>query len=187
MNLIDKDDPEFGWQNFLKQYIDPILRPVDVTTGWTIAIPYVGESKIINWMPDEQETLKIVDAVLENVRVAFIEKDPDRFSQVLGQVISSEQVKTLQKELAKLFSPNVSGGGASSVQAFSDMQINVMRELDNPDGFSATISGSANISAKHWGHIDARQFQFQLLLDLVEVDQQWRLADLTVVDMKQAN
>jgi hypothetical protein len=186
MNLIDKDDPEFGWQNFLKKYSDPVLHAVDVDTGWSITIPYLGETKIINWMPDEQEALEIVDAVLENVRVAFIEKDPDSFALVLGRVISSEQDRTLQKELAKLFSPNVTGGGASSVQAFSDMQINGMRELDEPDGFSATISGSASINAKHWGHIDARQFQFQLLLDLIEVDQQWRLADLTVIDIKVA-
>jgi hypothetical protein len=186
MNLIDKDDPEFGWQNFLKKYSDPVLHAVDVDTGWSITIPYLGETKIINWMPDEQEALEIVDAVLENVRVAFIEKDPDSFALVLGRVISSEQDRTLQKELAKLFSPNVTGGGASSVQAFSDMQINGLRELDEPDGFSATISGSASINAKHWGHIDARQFQFQLLLDLIEVDQQWRLADLTVIDIKVA-
>ncbi len=186
MSLIDQDDPEFGWQNFLKQYSDPVLHPVDVNTGWSITIPYLGETTIINWMPDEQEALGIVDAVLENVRVAFIEKDPDRFTQVLGRVISSEQAAALQNELAKLFSPNVIGGGASSVQAFSDMQINGIRELDDPDGFSATISGSASIRAKHWGHIDARQFQFQLLLDLIEVDQQWRLADLTVIDIKRA-
>ncbi|TDJ29723.1 MAG: hypothetical protein E2O57_02435 [Gammaproteobacteria bacterium] len=186
MSLIDADDPEFGWQNFLKKYSDPVLHPVDVDTGWSITIPYLGETKIINWMPDEQEALKIVNAVLENVRVAFIEKDPARFSRVLGQVISSEQAKTLRKELAKLFSPRVSGGGSSSVQAFSDMQINGMRELGAPDGFSATISGSVSINAKHWGHIDARQFQFQLLLDLIEVEQQWRLADLTVIDIKVA-
>lgn len=186
MSLIDKDDPEFGWQNFLKQYSDPVLHPVDVNTGWSITIPYLGETKIVSWLPEEQEALDIVNAVLENVRVAFIEKDPARFSLVLGQVISSEQVGVLQKELAKLFSPNVTGGGTSSVQAFSDMQINGMRELDDPDGFIATISGSASISAKHWGHIDQRQFQFQLLVDLIEVDQQWRLADLTVVDIKRA-
>ena len=186
MSLIDADDPEFGWQNFLKKYSDPVLHPVDVNTGWSITIPYLGATKIINWLPDEQEALKIIDAVLENVRVAFIEKDPDMFSLVLGQVISSEQSKALQKELAKLFSPNVTGGGASSVQAFSDMQIIGMRELDDPDGFSATISGSARIRARHWGHIDQRQFQFHLLLDLVEVGQQWRLADLTVIDIKVA-
>jgi len=186
MNLIDKDDPEFGWQNFLKKYSDPVISPVEVETGWSLSIPLVGNAKLINWMPEEQEALKIVGAVLENVRVAFIEKDPDRFSQVFGQVISSEQARALQRELAKLFSPNVTGGGASSVQAFSDMQINGMRELDNPDGFSATISGAATISAKHWGHIDQRQFQFQLLLDLIEIDNQWRLSELTVVDIKQA-
>ena len=186
MNLIDKDDPEFGWQNFLKLYSDPVIHPVDVNTGWSITLPYLGETKVVNWLPEEQEALNIVNAVLENVRVAFVEKDPPRFSQVLGEVISTEQDGTLQKELAKLFSPNVTGGGASSVESFSNMQINSMRELDDPDGFSATISGSAIISAMHWGHIDQRQFQFQLLLDLIEVDNQWRLADLTVVDIKQA-
>ena len=186
MNLIDEDDPEFGWQNFLKKYTDPVLHPVDVDSGWSFTIPFVGDTKIINWMPEEQEALKIVDAVLENVRVAFIEKDPARFAQVLGQVVDTEQPGALQKELAKLFSPNVTGGGASSVQEFSDMQISGMRELDDQDGFSATISGSASISARHWGHVDQRQFRFQLLLDLIEIDRQWRLADLTVVDIKQA-
>ena len=34
--------------------------------------------------------------------------------------------------------------------------------------------------------IRGKQFQFQLLLDLIEVDQQWRLADLTVIDIKRA-
>jgi len=61
-----------------------------------------------------------------------------------------------------------------------------MRELENPDGFSATISGSAIISAKHWGHIDLRKIKFQVLLDLIEVDKQWRIADLTVIDIKES-
>jgi len=186
MSFIDKDYSDFGWQNFLKKYTDPVIHAVDVTTGWSVSIPYLGDTKIINWMPEQQEALEIVEAVLENVRVAFIEKDPHRFSLVLGQVISSEQESLLQKELAKVFSPNVTGGGASSVHRFSDLKIEGMRELDSPDGFSATVSGMADITAKHWGHIDARQFQFQLLLDLVEFERQWRLADLTLIDMKQA-
>ncbi len=41
MSLIDEDDPEFGWQNFLKKYTDPELYPVDVNTGWSFTIPFV--------------------------------------------------------------------------------------------------------------------------------------------------
>jgi len=190
MSLIDKDDPEFGWQNFLKKYSDAVIVPVEVDTGWNINIPYVGKTKLVNQMPDQEQALNIVGGVFENVRIAFIEKRPENFSRELARVstavIASDQAAILNKELAKLFSPNVTGGGVSSVQSFDELHVSNIRELADPDGFSVNINGSAAISAKHWGHIDQRQFQFQLLLDLVEVNKQWRLADLTVIDIKEA-
>jgi len=82
-------------------------------------------------------------------------------------------------------SPKVTGGAVGAVQVFNDVQIVNIRELNNPDGFSATISGSANISAKHWGHVDRRLVKYQALLDLIEVNKQWRLADLTVIDIRE--
>ena len=185
-HLIDADDPEFGWQNFLKKYSDPVIRPVDVKTGWSISIPFFGDARIVNWIPDEQEAPQIISDVFENIRAAFIEKVPASLSRALAEVASSNQADALQKELAKLFSPRVvGGGGTSSVQSFYDMKINNIRELENPDGFSATVSGSADISAQHWGHTDRRQLHFQLLIDLIEVNRQWRLADLTVIDIKE--
>lgn len=183
-SFIDKNDPEFGWQNFLKKYSEPVIRPVVVKTGWNINIPYVGEMKIINQMPDQQQALSIIAGVLENLRAAFIEKDPAKLSHVLNDVVSTNESKPLQKELAKLFSPKVTGGAVGAILKFNDTQIVTMRELENPDGFSATISGTAMISAKHWGHVDQRQINFQLLLDLIEVNDQWQLADLTVIDIK---
>ena len=190
MNLIDKDDPEFGWQNFLKKYSDAVLAPVDVDTGWSINIPYLGKTKIVNQLPDKQQALSIVSGTLDNVRVAFIEKKPDNLSRVIGEIISADETTllradTLKNELAKLFAPKVTGGSIGAVQAFKDLQIINVRKTDKPEGFSATIGGSANISAKHWGHVDQRQIDFQLLLDLVEDDSQWRLADLTVINIKE--
>ncbi len=185
-SLIDKDDPEFGWQNFLKKYSEPVMRPLDVKTGWSINIPFIGETKIFNQMPDQQQALTIVGDVLENVRIAFIEKEPGNFSRELGKVISSKQTDVTKNELAKLFSPKVTGGAVGAVQVFNERQIVNMQKLNDPDGFSATVSGSANISAKHWGHVDRRLVKFQVLLDLIEVNNQWRLADLTVIDIKEA-
>ena len=184
-NLIDKDDPVFGWQNFLKKYKEPVMQPVSVKTGLSVDIPYLGEKKIFNQIPDQKQALNIVGSVLENIRIAFIEKEPNHFSRALRKVFSQQNSKFLVKELAKIFAPKVTGGAVGSVQVFNDLKIINMRELDNPYGFSATISGSANISAKHWGHIDQRQIKFQLLLDLTEENEQWRLADLTVIDIKE--
>ncbi len=163
------------------------MHPVEVKTGWSISIPFVGDTKIISWMPDDQQAPQIIGDVFENIRAVFIEKAPASLSRALAEVIGSNQAGALQKELAKLFSPRVAGaGGTSSVQAFYDIKINSMRELDNPDGFGATISGIADISANHWGHTDRRQLHFQLLIDLIETNRQWRLADLTVIDLKEA-
>jgi len=184
-NLIVKDDPGFGWQNFLKTYEEPVISPVNVETGWSISIPYIGKTKLFYQLPDQQQALSIVEDVLENVRIAFIEKEPGNLSRVLGEVVSTNQTNVLQKELGKLFSPKVTGGAVGAVQVFNEMQIVTMRELDEPDGFSATINGAANIRAQHWGHVDQRQIEFQALLDLVEEGNQWKLADLTVIDLKE--
>ncbi len=125
--------------------------------------------------------------MLENARIAFIEKDPENILRVLGEVTDTDEPTLLNKELAKLFSPEVSGGAVGEVQVFNDMNIENIRRLDSPESFSTTISGSASISAKHWGHIDLRQVKFQLLLDLIEVNNEWQLADLTVIDLKEQN
>ena len=87
--------------------------------------------------------------------------------------------------MGKLFSPTVTGGAVGAVQDYNELQIVSLRELNNSDGFCATVSGSAYISAQHWGHTDRRLVKFQLLLDLIEENKQWRLADLTVVDIKE--
>jgi hypothetical protein len=184
-SFVEKNDAEFGWQNFLKKYSDPVIRPVVIETGWNIDIPYVGKKKIFKQLPDEQQTLSIVDGVLENLRITYFEKEPGKLSHVLSEVVSSDDAEVLQKELAKLFAPKVTGGAVGAVQAFGDIQIINMRELDEPDGFSSTISGSASISAQHWGHVDQREVRFQILFDLVEDNNQWRLADLTVIDIKE--
>ena len=183
--LITKDDPAFGWQNFLKKYKEPVIIPVVVETGWVIDVPYFGKKKILDQMPEKSQAQSIVDGVLENSRVAFIEKEPESLLRVLAEVVSSDNAESLQKELAKLFSPKVTGGAVGAVQVFKDIKIVNIRQLDKPQSFSATVSGSATINAKHWGHIDQRQVNFQLLLDLVEVENQWRLAELTVIDIKE--
>jgi hypothetical protein len=183
--LITKDDPVFGWENFLKKYSEPVIKPVAVETGWNINIPYFGRKKIINRLPDQPQALSIANGVLENVRVAFIEKEPDNILRVLGEVVNTDEPTLLKNELAKLFSPEVSGGAVGEVQVFNDLNIENIRQLDKPESFSTTISGSANISARHWGHIDLRQVRFQLLLDMIETNDQWRLSNLTVIDIKE--
>ena len=148
-------------------------------------MPYFGEKKILHRLPEPDQAITIVGGLFDNVRVAFIEKEPANFSRVLGDTVSSGQAELIKDELAKLFAPEVTGGTVGAVDAFEDLQVTGIQELTDRHGFSTTVSGAATISARHWGHTDRRNLKFQVLLDIVGDDDKWRLADLTVVDLKE--
>ena len=182
--FISQGEPVVDWQNLLKKYHEPVMRSLEATTGWRVTLPFIGEKILFNRLPDEEQAYVIVSDILENLRIAYLEKNPDLFSTQVGKVTAGNELEMLSTELSKLFAPAMKRGGIGAVKSFGDIEINEIRALENTDGFSATITGSAVIQAMHWGHADQLQVQFQLLLDLVEIDNQWRLADVTVIDLK---
>ena len=184
-DYIFQDESEFGWKNLLKQYNEPEMRPLDVTTGWRIELPFIGEKTLFSRPPDEQQAAAIISDVFENLRIAYIEKNPPALSQALDSVIEKNQTDSLTAELSKLFAPAMRRGGVGAVESFGDLEIDAIQPLDDPDGFRATVTGSATIQAMHWGHTDQQQLQFQMLLDLVDINNQWQLFDLTVIDLKE--
>ncbi|MBE9564034.1 MAG: hypothetical protein IMF17_02235 [Proteobacteria bacterium] len=184
--FVVQDDPVFSWNNHLKQYQEPVMNPVEINTGWRITLPYFGQWKLLNQLPDEQQTQMIVSNVFENIRVAFIEKKPGQLSSALSKLVAPDQVDPLTRELSKLFAPAIKRGGTGSVKTFGELQIKEVRGLEDPDGFSTTLSGSAIIHAMHWGHTDQLKLDFELLLDLVEAGEQWQLSELTIVNLKES-
>lgn len=183
--FVDIEDPVFSWKNVLKSYQEPVLRPPEVTTGWRFDLPWIGPTTLFSQLPDEQQAQQIIADFLENLRIAYLEKNPPKFINALDQLTAKDKTKMLAPELSKLFAPPMRRGGVGALKEFGDIEISQLRELEDPDGFSATLTGTALAHAMHWGHTDRLQLQFQLLVDLVEIDNQWRLADLTIVDLKE--
>lgn len=183
--FIYQEDPVFGWKNLLKTYEEPDIRPLDVTTGWRFNIPYLGEITLFRQTPDEQQAQKIVSDTLENLRIAWIEKSSQALSFELQKVFTKTNSEELITELSSLYAPTMKRGGVGEVKEFGDLKISEIRTLGEPYGFSATITGTAIIQAMHWGHTDLMKLQYQLLLDLIEEDSQWRLANLTVIGLKE--
>lgn len=182
--FVDREDPVFGWNNSLKTYREPVMRTLEVTSGWRFDLPWIGPTTLYSHLPDQQQARQIVADLLENLRIAYLEKNPVKFSTALTPLTAEERLEVLIPELSKLFAPPMRRGGAGAAAEFGDIAISQLRELENPDGFSATLTGTMLAQAMHWGHTDRLQLQFQLLVDLVEIDDQWRLADLTIVDLK---
>lgn len=183
--FIYPEDPIFSWDNLLKTYEEPALRPLDMTTGWRFDLPLIGETTLFKRTPDKPQAQTIISGMLENLRIAYVEKNPSAFAHIIEEIILDPS-GTLVTELSKLYAPPMKRGGVGEVKEFGDLDINEIRTLENPDGFSATMTGYAVIQAMHWGHTDQMQLQFQLLLDLVEQDNQWRLNDMTVIDLKES-
>ena len=186
-NFIDPEAPVIRWQNFLKQYREPEPVPVQVPTGWNVDLPYVGNLRVWNRSPDAAQATAIVSGVLANLQAAFIEVQPGNLERRIDELTAAQDAEALGNELARLFAPTVRGDGKGAVFEFQDLQVEITRELDTANGFSATVAGTADIRAQHWGHQDQRIVQFQLLLDLVEPDGDWQLVDATVIDLKQVN
>jgi hypothetical protein len=182
--FISQDDPVIDWQNQLKKYHEPVMRSQEATTGWRITLPFIGQKTFFNRVPNEQQAMVIVGDVLENLRVAYLEKNPAASPRQLEKILTKDHADALATELSKLFAPAMKRGGVGEVKSFADLTIKDIQPISEQDGFRAITTGSAIIQAMHWGHTDQLQVQFQLLLDLVEVDNQWRLTDVTVIDLK---
>jgi len=182
--FISQDEPVVDWQNQLKQYHEPVMRSLEATTGWRITFPFIGQKTLVSQPPNEQQAMVIVGDVLENLRIAYLEKNPAASPRQLEKTLSKDHAGTLAIELSKLFAPAMKRGGVGEVKSFADITIKDIQPISDQDGFRAITTGSAVIQAMHWGHTDQLQVQFQLLLDLIEVDNQWHLADVTVMDLK---
>jgi hypothetical protein len=183
--FVDIEDPVFSWKNVLKSYQEPALQAVKVTTGWRFDLPLIGHTTLFRALPDNEQTQAIIADLLENIRIAYLEKNPPKLTAALEQLTAVERTQALAVELSKLFAPAMRRGGQGAVEEFDDIKIENIRELDKQDGFSATLTGSAMAKAMHWGHTDRLPLQFQMLVDLVEEGDHWRLADLTVIDLKE--
>ena len=183
---ISKEDPEFGWKNQLKTYEEPTAHSLDVSTGLHLNIPFFGKTTLFIQLPDEQQAGEIISGLLENLRIVYIEQEPAAFASALEAMTAQNPPEMLASELSKLFATAMKRGGTGTVKKFGEIKVDEIRELEDPNGFRATVSGAVLVQAMHWGHTDRLQLEFQLLLDLVEVENQWRLSDLTMINLKES-
>ena len=138
-------------------------------------------------LPTSSAANNIVAGLLVNSSRAFLEKNPDTFKQVLSNIVDDDNLNEIADELGRAFAVQVSGGGVASVQSFVDLELDEISPSDNTDGFRTLGSWTANVNARHWGHIDQRIIRFRALMEVDKVNDAWKLSGLTIVDLKTLN
>lgn len=135
--------------------------------------------------PDEVAAAQILSGVLANVSHAYLEKDPQALQQALQVVVTAEALGDVEKELDRALAIRVAGGGIARVDAVEDVVLKDVVALEGRPGFRALAEWTAKASAGHWGHAHRRTIRFRALVELVDVEGNWKLAGITVTDAKQ--
>jgi len=137
--------------------------------------------------PDGDLSAKIVTGVLNNVNIAYLEKNPAALRQALGVVVASDTLPDVESELGRGFAINVAGGGIARIDAIENLVLKELTTLERRTGFRALAEWTAKASAGHWGHAHRRTIRFRALVEFVEKNDTWKLAEITIVDTRQQN
>ena len=129
----------------------------------------------------------IVAGFLANSSFAFLEKNPDTFNLALAVIVENSKQDEIADELRRAFAVQVAGGGVASVQELLDLTLDEITPLEHMDGFRTLVNWTANVNARHWGHVDQRTIRFRALMEMGKIDGIWKLTGLTIVDLKALN
>ena len=183
-SFVTADDPRIEWQNFLKNYQEPMVRAIST-----------GSEGFLNWetlrlallgTPDQETAVRIVGGILENAAVAFLERDPEALDAALLHIVSNEGLADVRMELAGAFAVPTTGGGVASVESIRALELTDITELSSAEGFSVLAGWTETAVGHHWGHVDNRSLRFRALMDIVRDDDCWKLLGVTVVDIQPA-
>jgi hypothetical protein len=145
-----------------------------------VAIPLSGP-------PDEAVSAQIIKAALDNVHAAYLEKREPQLTQALAMVVAEEGAAEVRTELERALAIKVAGGGTARVNAIEDLTATDISALDGRAGFRTLVEWTAQASASHWGHLHVRRIRFRALMELAEIDGEWKIAGMTVIDTRQAS
>ena len=183
-SFISADDPVLAWKNFLTDWREPKLRSVTADDGsW---FDTTSMRMFMFGTPAEEVAVRIASELLRRTAIAYLERDPEMFMHAISMFLADPDRAGIIAELDQLFAVPTTGGGTAGVVAMSTPNIEELSEASTGEGFSVLANWQAEIKGQHWGHVDQRIIRFRALLDIGEIDGDWKLLDLTVLEARGA-
>jgi hypothetical protein len=133
-------------------------------------------------LPDEAASAEIINAVIDNVHIAYLERVESEIEQALSVIVAADGFSDIKTELNRALAIKVAGGGIARVNAIENLAIQDISPLDDRPGFRSVASWTALASASHWGHPHRRRIRFRALMELAPIEKMWKLTGLTVLE-----
>ena len=161
-----KGDTTIEWKNFLRTYKEPKLSPIKLHDGRTFPVPVVS--------------LLLLFICLTLAAIAFGSKR--LLAIVLGGLsVACLLTAVLMMRVAIIQIKNPIPGPpteAAAIQITTSILANARYAFAN---------WTVLANARHWGHVDQRTISYKALMDLTKVKGIWKLAGLTILDVKSVN
>jgi hypothetical protein len=136
-------------------------------------------------LPDEAAAAEIVAALVGNLHDTLQLREESKQQDALALSVAASRLAEVLPELRRAFAIKIQGGGTARVDSIEDVVVQDIAKLPDGAGFGALAAWSADASASHWGHLHQRRMRFSALIELEPVDKTWKLAGVTVVDVRQ--
>jgi hypothetical protein len=174
------------WPRYLPRTVWAGVSAVSVAAAvLVVPVMVIEVSNPLAGPPDEAESIEIIDAVLDNVHIAFLESVETELDSALSLIVDQSSFGDIKTELSRALAIKVAGGGIARVNDIENLVVTEIAALDGRRGFSSLAEWTALASAIHWGHPHNRRIRFRALMELGEIDGTWRLTGMTVVDASQ--
>jgi hypothetical protein len=132
--------------------------------------------------PDHTTAGQIVARLAANLHNALREPEPAKLHDALAVSIAEPQSAAVLPEVRRALAIQIQGGGIARVDAIDDVVVKDIQDLEA--GFRTLAEWTAEASAGHWGHAHRRRLRFTALMELMPVDDTWKLVGLTVVNVR---
>ncbi len=138
------------------------------------------------WLGEQQQSSlntekvqELAENLLHNVYRAFDYRGEEVIYDVLEQSVSGDLLADIYLETRNSLELASQGGARVKVK---DVEM-INAQLINRSGNRLTISSTWIVSGSvgHWGHIHQRTNKYQAELEISEIDKQWKLTGLDIL------
>ncbi len=134
--------------------------------------------------PDAETARSIFAAILDNVHIANLDPRAEARSRDLQSVVMRATLADVAAEVDRALAIRVPGGGLARVTAVDGLGLSEVVPSASGFGFQALAEWSVTASAGHFGHSHVRNVSYRALVDVIAETGQWKLAGLTVLEVR---
>jgi hypothetical protein len=180
--FINAEDPRLSWTNFINDWREPAVRPLPSGDGGWLSMTRLRMALL--GTPSEDMACLVVGELLRRHALAFLERNPESRDRALSVLMAETAPAGVLRELERIFAIPTTGGGVAGVTALGQVQAESLSPVTDGEGFRMLSSWISEIKGQHWGHVDQRRVQFRALIDVGEIDGNWKLLNLTVLEAR---